>query len=272
MHGGFSKDWLRGGSVVCLRLINADQQAITAMTQLSINLNKIALLRNARGTGYPDVLCFAEKLLALGVRGLTVHPRQDERHITRQDTRELAALVRDYEGVEFNVEGYPGDAFLELIEATRPDQCTLVPDSPQQLTSDHGWDVHTQGARLQAVCKRLADWGVRSSLFMDPDEAQINALSGIGADRIELYTEAYARAFGGAEADAVLSTYRNAAACAQSMGLGVNAGHDLNLGNLARFLEIPDVLEVSIGHAFTVECIEHGMRDVIARYLAICAA
>ncbi len=241
------------------------------MTALSVNLNKIALLRNSRGRDYPNVLAYGKKLIAMGVHGLTVHPRQDERHATRQDVHDLSELTAQYPGVEFNVEGYPSDDFLALIETNTPDQCTLVPDAPDQLTSDHGWDLTAHFDWVQELAADLKNMGVRSSLFIDPDATQIRLAAQTGVDRIELYTEAYASAYT-QQADAkVLKQYRESAALAQSLGLGVNAGHDLDLNNLSDFLTIPDILEVSIGHALTVESLEFGVHEVIKRYLKICA-
>ena len=241
------------------------------MTALSVNLNKIALLRNSRGRDYPNVVAYAEKMIQLGVQGLTVHPRQDERHATRQDVSDLKAITANNPAVEFNVEGYPSDDFMQLIAKHRPDQCTLVPDAPDQLTSDHGWDLLTHFDFIHSLCKRLKQIGVRSSLFLDPDLEQVKLAAKAGADRIELYTEDYALAFKSGNAHEVLLTYKDAAAMAQSLGLGVNAGHDLDLDNLKLFLEIPDILEVSIGHALTIESLEYGVSEVIKRYLKICA-
>ncbi|WP_223789184.1 pyridoxine 5'-phosphate synthase [Marinicella meishanensis] len=241
------------------------------MTALSVNLNKIALLRNSRGRDYPNVLAYAEKLIGLQVHGLTVHPRQDERHATRQDTRDLAELCRQHPAVEFNVEGYPSAEFMALIAETCPDQCTLVPDAPDQLTSDHGWDLTQHLAWVTELAAELKSLGVRSSLFLDPQEDQIRLAGTTGVDRIELYTESYALAHAQGEHAAVLARYAAAAQLAQELGLGVNAGHDLDLHNLADFLTIPHILEVSIGHALTVESLEYGVAEVIARYLKICA-
>ncbi|MCB1584004.1 MAG: pyridoxine 5'-phosphate synthase [Xanthomonadales bacterium] len=241
------------------------------MTALSVNLNKIALLRNSRGRNYPNVLEYGEKLIKMGVAGLTVHPRQDERHATRQDTRELAALTKQYSGVEFNVEGFPSNEFMSLIAETRPDQCTLVPDAPNQITSDHGWDLTEH---FDWVCKlvlELQSINVRASLFIDPDLEQIKLAAKTGVDRIELYTESYAKAFAHGQYADVLSLYRLSAQLAQSLGLGINAGHDLDLNNLSKFLTIPNILEVSIGHALTVESLELGVAEVVRRYLEICA-
>lgn len=241
------------------------------MTSLSVNLNKIALLRNSRGRDYPNVVEYGKKLIGMGVHGLTVHPRQDERHATRKDTYDLAQLCQLYEGVEFNVEGYPSPDFMSLIADTKPDQCTLVPDAPDQLTSDHGWDLHQHFGWVSKLVIELEQLGVRSSLFIDPDEEQIRMAGETGVDRIELYTEAFASAHAlNDEMNDVLEQYAQAAALAQSLGLGVNAGHDLDLQNLKDFLTIENILEVSIGHALTVESLEFGVADVIKKYLRIC--
>lgn len=240
------------------------------MTVLSVNLNKIALLRNSRGRDFPNVVDFAGKFIELGVQGITIHPRPDERHIKRRDAFELGEYLQDQDGVELNIEGYPNADFLDLIRKIRPDQCTLVPDTENQLTSDHGWNFHEQGDFVNEVVARISEWGVRTAVFLDPDINQVEAAARAGSDRIELYTESYARSQGQANKDLVLDGYRTVALKAQEMGLGVNAGHDLDLDNLQEFLTIPGILEVSIGHALTVECIEQGMAKVIGRYLAIC--
>lgn len=239
------------------------------MTLLSVNVNKIALLRNSRGSNYPDVPEFVRRAIGLGVRGITVHPRPDERHITRQDVYDIARLLEQYPQVEFNIEGYPSGAFLALIDEVRPAQCTLVPDEPGQLTSDHGWDMQGSAGLLADVLQRLRAMAVRSSLFMDPDPDAAAPAAALGADRVELYTEDYARAGGTDRETPVLEQYRRAAAAATEAGLGINAGHDLNLDNLPRFLEIPGILEVSIGHALVVESLENGFAAVIREYLAI---
>lgn len=240
------------------------------MTALSVNLNKIALLRNSRGRDYPNVLHYARWLIDLGVAGITVHPRQDERHIKRQDTVELATLLKDYPGVEFNVEGFPTDDFLELIEITVPDQCTLVPDATDQLTSDHGWQVSESRVLLDKALQQIHDAGVRAALFLDPDLDQVEAAASAGYDRIELYTEGYARSEVGDGRQRTLDQYAAAVTRATELGLGVNAGHDLDLGNLRQFLSIGNVLEVSIGHALTVESIERSLPVVVGEYLEIC--
>lgn len=241
------------------------------MTKLSVNLNKIALLRNSRGRDFPNVVEFAKKFIALGVKGITVHPRQDERHITRQDTLDLAALLPFGGSVEFNIEGYPSEDFLALVEKTRPAQCTLVPDAPDQLTSDHGWDLIKHKAELAKICNRLQGQGIRVSIFLDPSLEQVELVPSTGAARIELYTEAFAAAYGTERFDQVWQAYAATAKRAQELGIEVNAGHDLDLQNLPHFLTIPRIKEVSIGHALMVECIEQGMESVIAQYLKICS-
>ena len=240
------------------------------MTNLSVNLNKIALLRNSRGRDYPNVVDFARRFIDLGVQGITVHPRQDERHIKRQDTRDLAQYISDIPEVEFNVEGYPSDDFMQLIDETRPDQCTLVPDATDQLTSDHGWNVEKNQALLVDILDKLKKMKVRSALFIDPDVEQIKAAAALGYDRIELYTESYANAYGTNQMQSVLSRYADAVAAAKESGLEINAGHDLDLKNLEAFLELGDILEVSIGHALTIECILMGIDKVTNEYLQIC--
>ncbi|MBT4289559.1 MAG: pyridoxine 5'-phosphate synthase [Deltaproteobacteria bacterium] len=240
------------------------------MTKLSVNLNKIALLRNARGRDFPNVINFAKKFMTLGVCGITVHPRQDERHITVKDTIELGNLLSGNDDVEFNIEGYPSEAFLNLVESTKPAQCTLVPDSPDQLTSDHGWDLYKHEKFVKETCSRLSDAGVRTSIFLDPDIGQVQLAQKTGTDRIELYTEAYAASYQSPQNEQVFEQYKQASIEAQKLGLGVNAGHDLDLSNLAKFLTIDNILEVSIGHVLTIECIEQGMETVIKQYLNIC--
>ncbi len=243
------------------------------MTKLSVNLNKVALLRNQRDLDLPSVVRAAEVCIAAGADGITVHPRPDERHIRRSDVYELARGL----AVELNIEGNPFPDFLELVRAVRPTQCTLVPDDPDQRTSDHGWELAVQGAptadakRLGSILPELSSLGIRTSLFMDPDREQIDAAAALGAGRIELYTEPYARAFGGPGQDAVLETFRQAAAHATSRGLGINAGHDLNLENLRVFLTIPNVLEVSIGHALTADALFMGLDAAVRAYLEITA-
>jgi len=239
------------------------------VTKLSVNINKIALLRNSRGRNFPDVAAFSERLLRLGAEGITLHPRPDQRHARYSDVAELQAVVRGHPGAELNVEGNPNDEFLAVVKRVRPTQCTLVPDEPGQLTSDHGWDLKKNEAKLRKIVRELKDAGVRTSLFVDYDDPHLALARELGADRVELYTEPYAANFGSPESERIFQGFCAVAAKAQAAGLGVNAGHDLNLDNLPRFLEIPSILEVSIGHALVVESLELGIEAVMARYIAI---
>ena len=240
------------------------------MTKLSVNLNKIALLRNSRGRDFPNVVDFAKKFIDLGAEGITIHPRQDERHITQQDAVDLGDLLSTYSDVEFNIEGYPSREFLDLIAKVKPTQCTLVPDSPEQLTSDHGWDLLKDGDFVKDVCSLLLDLDVRAAIFLDPDIDQIRLAPETRTKRVELYTETYAASFQNRNSAKIFKQFNQASVEAQKLGLGVNAGHDLDLLNLPKFLEIKNILEVSIGHVLTVECIEQGMKKVVDRYLNIC--
>lgn len=239
------------------------------MTVLSVNVNKIALLRNSRGRDFPSVVGFSEQLIELGVKGITVHPRPDERHITRFDVYALSEMLKDKPQVEFNIEGYPSEDFMKMVSEVHPDQCTLVPDAPGQLTSDHGWNVLQNQSLLQRVLSELRECGVRSSIFLDPDPEMVDHVPSVAADRIELYTEDFASHFGSPEQEVVFERYRAAAGRAGQLGIGLNAGHDLDLQNLATFLQIPNILEVSIGHALVVESLQLGVSTVIERYLAI---
>ena len=207
------------------------------MTVLSVNLNKIALLRNSRGRDFPNVVAFARKFIGLGVRGITIHPRQDERHITRRDAYDLGELIGELNDIELNIEGYPSEDFLKLVEDIVPSQCTLVPDSPDQLTSDHGWDLTRHLDRVRDTCSRISAAGIRPAIFLDPDRSQVELAAKTGTSRIELYTEEYAETYGSHESESVFKRYEESAALAQELGLGVNAGHDLDLVNLARFLQ-----------------------------------
>ena len=241
-------------------------------TKLSVNLNKVALLRNQRDVGYPSVLEAARLVVAGGAHGITVHPRPDERHIRRTDVTELAALIAAEfpPAIEYNIEGYPSPDFARLIAEVRPDQVTLVPDAPDQRTSDHGWDLVREGERLAPLIAELKASGARISLFLDPEPALVPRAREVGADRIELYTEPYARAFaaGRGEAGAVLARYVAAARAAARVGLGVNAGHDLNLDNLPAFCQaIPELAEVSIGHAITADALRLGFPAAVEAYL-----
>lgn len=239
------------------------------MTKLSVNLNKIALLRNTRSLGIPSVTRAAQIALEAGAHGITVHPRPDARHIRASDVSELAALLHTRSAVEFNIEGNPFHNLMEIVHTTRPQQCTLVPDAEGQATSDHGWDLANDAARLKPVIAELNALGIRVSLFMDPNPAAMPAVKALGAERIELYTESYARAFGTADEKTVLQRFTETAKAAQVLGLGVNAGHDLNQANLPAFLRaVPHVLEVSIGHALIAEALEAGLANTVRAYLA----
>ena len=238
------------------------------MTRLSVNVNKVALLRNSRSIGIPSVTRFAQIALEAGAQGITVHPRPDGRHIREPDVIELHALVRSRSGVELNIEGNPFHDMLDLVRKAQPDQCTLVPDDPAAFTSDHGWDLGRDAARLQPIISEIRKLGIRVSLFMDPAPEHMNLAQKVGADRVELYTEPYARAFGTSEQDAVVGCYTRAAQAANAAGLGINAGHDLNRDNLPMFLHsVPGVLEVSIGHALISDALEFGMNEATRLYL-----
>ena len=242
------------------------------LTKLSVNLNKVALLRNARTIGIPSVLRAAEICIEAGAHGITVHPRPDERHIRRQDVFELADVLKSTPEVEFNIEGNPFPEFMELVLKVAPTQCTLVPDSPEAFTSDHGWDLKAEGERLRPIISRLKDAGIRTSLFMETEPEQIGLARNVGADRVELYTEPYAAAFArGVEVEETLENFRHAAEKAQSVWLGVNAGHDLNLHNLGLFCSIPNVMEVSIGHALISDALEMGLSNAVRAYLKVLA-
>lgn len=237
------------------------------MTKLSVNLNKIALLRNSRSIGIPGVMKAARICIEAGAHGLTVHPRPDERHIRRADVYELAELLVGQPKIEFNIEGNPFPEFMQMVRETRPTQCTLVPDSPEAFTSDHGWELGEHGERLKPIIEELKDTGIRVSLFMNPDSIQLQRAKEIGADRIELYTEPYAAAYGGGKSETVFQQYAMAAETAHDIGLGVNAGHDLNLHNLEKFCSIPNILEVSIGHALVSDALEIGLFNAVQAYL-----
>ena len=246
------------------------------MIALSVNLNKIALIRNSREGNYPDVVAHGRTCLDAGAQGLTVHPRPDQRHIRPGDVRDLAELCRGRDGIEFNVEGNPfaealGDypGLLPLALETQPDQCTLVPDSNDQLTSDHGFDLKRDGARLEPIIAQLKEANIRVSLFMDPDLEQITLAREVGADRIELYTGPYAEAVTqqSSEIESIFASHCAAAEHARQLGLGINAGHDLNLINLPRYRTLPGLQEVSIGHALTVDALNMGLENAVNAYL-----
>ncbi len=238
------------------------------MTRLSVNVNKIALLRNSRTIGIPDVRHLAGIALDAGAHGITVHPRPDERHIRSHDVYELAELVSARPGIEFNIEGNPFHQVMKYASDVRPHQCTLVPDDPGAFTSDHGWDLQRDGARLRPLIADLRMLGIRVSLFMDPNPAAMQMAREVGADRIELYTEPYARAFGTEQQTESIACYTAAAHAALKSGLELNAGHDLNRENLPVFIRaLPQIAEVSIGHALTSDALEFGMADAVRAYL-----
>jgi pyridoxine 5-phosphate synthase len=242
-------------------------------TALSVNVNKVALLRNTRHLGIPDVLRAAELCLEAGAQGITVHPRPDERHIREADVYELAALMKDWPDREFNVEGNPLQNLMDFVRNLSArglplHQCTFVPDGENQFTSDHGWSFPDDAARLKPLIAEVHSRGVRVSLFMDPIPEAMAAAKEVGADRVELYTETYARAWGTAEKDKVLEQFALAGRAAAAINLGVNAGHDLNRDNLGEFLHaVPGVLEVSIGHALIADALELGYSATVAAYL-----
>jgi pyridoxine 5-phosphate synthase len=237
-------------------------------TALSVNVNKVALVRNTRHLGIPSVLRAAELCLAAGAHGITVHPRPDARHIRTDDVHALATLMQAWPGREYNIEGNPFQNLMDFVRQVRPTQCTFVPDSEDQFTSDHGWDLAQDGERLRPLIAEARALGVRVSLFMDPDPQAMAAARAMGADRVELYTEPYAASFGTAQGAGVLQTFAQAARAAAAAGLGVNAGHDLNRDNLAPFLAAcPDVQEVSIGHALVADALELGYDATVKAYL-----
>jgi pyridoxine 5-phosphate synthase len=248
-------------------LVAPEAFARDVRTALSINVNKIALLRNSRHLDVPNVVALSRIALLAGAQGITVHPRPDERHIRTHDVSELAVLLREWPHVEYNIEGNPTHNLMQFVREVKPHQCTLVPDSADQFTSDHGWDLPADVPRLRSLVAEARALGVRVSLFMAPlPEAMVHAAE-LGADRVELYTEAYARAHGTSEHAVVLARYAAAAQAAQSAGLGVNAGHDLNRANLTDFLRgVPGVLEVSIGHALVADALELGMTQTVREY------
>ena len=234
------------------------------MTRLSVNVNKIATLRNARGGTEPNVVDAAVRIQQFGAQGITVHPRPDGRHITYADVRALKPVVH----TEFNIEGYPSDDFVALVCEVQPAQVTLVPDAPDVLTSNAGWDVTDHADLLRDVLATFKERGIRTSLFIETDQAQIEAAAAVGADRIELYTESYAVQHRDLGAEAA-APYAEAARLAHQAGLGVNAGHDLNLDNLADFgREVPHLDEVSIGHALIADALYLGLSNAVAQYRA----
>ena len=233
------------------------------MTSLSVNINKVATLRNSRGGNVPDLLKVAQDLQAFGAQGITIHPRPDQRHIRYEDARDLPKVVK----TEFNIEGNPTTKFLSLVCEVKPTQVTLVPDAVDAITSSAGWDIKKHGKFLKGVIDKLKNEGIRTSIFIDPDISIVDAALDTGTDRIELYTEKYAKAYDLDRGNAI-NPYVLAAEKANELGIGVNAGHDLNMKNLAYFAQnIPNLLEVSIGHALISESLYLGFKNVIPKYL-----
>ena len=237
-------------------------------TALSVNVNKVALLRNSRHLGIPSVTRAAQLCLQAGAQGITVHPRPDERHIRASDVQDLVAVMQAWPDREFNIEGNPFHNLMDFVRQVRPHQVTFVPDSEGQFTSDHGWRFPEDAARLQPLIAECKALGVRVSLFMDPLPEQMAAVSALGADRVELYTEPYAAAWGGPAQATQLARYVQTAQAANAWGLGLNAGHDLNQDNLPAFVQaIPQLKEVSIGHALIADALELGYAATVAAYL-----
>ena len=236
-------------------------------THLSVNLNKVALVRNTRLLGIPSVTRAATLCLQAGANGITVHPRPDQRHIRASDVHDLAALLKDWPDREYNIEGNPFHNLMVLVDKVRPQQVTFVPDAEGQFTSDHGWRFPEDAQRLRPLIAQAQAWGARVSLFMDADPAAMVFAKEVGADRVELYTEPYAASHGSAQGESVLAQFVAAAKAAQAVGLEVNAGHDLNLLNLRDFVQaVPDVKEVSIGHALMADALEIGYSATIQAY------
>ncbi|MGB5696357.1 MAG: pyridoxine 5'-phosphate synthase [Polyangiales bacterium] len=242
------------------------------MARLSVNVNKVATLRNSRGGTVPSVVDGVRACVEAGAPGITVHPRADGRHIVAADVYEIAkALQPVRDRVEYNIEGDPRAELIEMVEKVRPDQCTLVPVRPGELTSEAGWPADTPKARLAEVVRRMRDCGVRVSVFVEPEPSPIEWAADLGADRVELYTEPYARAFehGGEALRIALSRYRAAAEHAVRYGLGVNAGHDLDLINLPTLLSLVQIEEVSIGHALIARALFVGLKTAVSEYLQV---
>ena len=237
-------------------------------TALSVNLNKVALVRNTRHLGIPSVTRAATLCLQAGAHGITVHPRPDERHIRGHDVADLAELMKAWPDREFNIEGNPLQNLMGIVRQFKPQQCTFVPDSEGQFTSDHGWNPESDTAKLRPLIAEAKALGVRVSLFMDAEPSSMTWAKSVGADRVELYTEPFAAAWGTADQRTQLDRFAQAAQAALDAGLGVNAGHDLNRDNLTAFIQqVPGVQEVSIGHALIADALELGYSATVAAYL-----
>lgn len=248
-------------------LVAPEAHGRTQRTALSVNVNKIALLRNTRHLGIPDVVALSRIALEAGAQGITVHPRPDERHIRAHDVHDLAALMKQWPEAEYNIEGNPFHNLMDFVRAVRPHQCTFVPDSEGQFTSDHGWSFPADLERLKPLVAEAQALGVRVSLFMDPAPEAMGWARATGAERVELYTESYANAHGKPTQAEVLGRFAAAADAALAAGLEINAGHDLNRTNLTDFLRgVPGVLEVSIGHALVADALELGLAETVRDY------
>ncbi len=243
------------------------------MAFLSVNINKVATLRNSRGKDTPNLIAMTKTILDLGVKGITVHPRPDERHIKKSDVYELKPFLKD-KNIEFNIEGYPTDEFLNLISEVKPLQCTLVPDPPDALTSNAGWDIVRHKKLLTDVINKIKKLNVRTAIFIDPtqfNDDQFNALLEVSPDRVELYTEEFADSFNNEHRKITLKHYSDWAKKIKAKNILINAGHDLNQQNLSLFLSnVPEVDEVSIGHAIFCEALYDGITPTIKNYLSIC--
>ena len=247
---------------ICVKFATKVILFLHCMTKLSVNINKVATLRNARGGNNPDVCRFALDCESMGAQGITVHPRPDERHIRRADVYALRPLLT----TEFNIEGYPSRDFIELVLQVKPAQVTLVPDAPDQLTSNHGWDTEKYQDFLTEVVATFNEAGIRTSVFVDPEVKMVEYAAKTGADRVELYTEPYAAGYV-ANREKAIAPYVEAAKAARKYGLGLNAGHDLSLENLAYFAQcVPHLDEVSIGHALICDALYLGLAETIRRY------
>lgn len=248
--------------------MNAVTSSLHPLTALSVNLNKVALVRNTRHLGIPSVTRAATLCLRAGAAGITVHPRPDERHIRAGDVNDLAALLKQWPAAEFNIEGNPFHNLMDHVRRFRPHQATFVPDTEGQFTSDHGWSFPQDAERLKPLIDEAHALGVRVSLFMDPIPEAMAAARAIGADRVELYTETWARAYGTPDEARVLAQFADTARAALAVGLGLNAGHDLSRDNLSAFLRaVPGVQEVSIGHALIADALELGYEATVHDYL-----
>ena len=237
------------------------------MTKLSVNLNKIALIRNSRQNGIPNLMDFVQLAINSGADGITVHPRPDQRHATKNDVFQIKRFLLEHSNIELNVEGNPFHNLMDITEEFCPTQCTFVPDDINTLTSNSGWDLEKYGKKLSPLIKRLQDRGIRVSLFMEPNSEAMDQAHELGVDRVELYTEPYAVAYAKQRAQEILPTYLESSSRACALGMGINAGHDLNKDNLRLFLStVPNVSEVSIGHAIVVDSLHRGFSSVVKEY------